>query len=203
MLGLTDGMRRSVTRPNGSKAWFSYYKSAISCLSGTSIQAEIRNYSPPNDTLYPDDTVVFVIAKAAFCNGTSFLLDIIHMLPFGGDPRSDSYEAGIPNFTCPYVLALGTVIAHGPTNVEGVRSFTLSSTEYVRDRAQAFTLRCASRTDKVSSRTDFFPPVVFSIPPSHGGETSLHLTCTLSHTCTVSAVLMNTTPSESKLTVSR
>jgi hypothetical protein len=49
---------------SSTSIWHVHYEMVLTCQEPPSLPAELRNYSPVNDTVFQDDTVVFVMAKA-------------------------------------------------------------------------------------------------------------------------------------------
>src|SRR5580698_4361107 len=58
-------VRTPITRADGATTaiWHVHYAMALNCQQPPSLPAELRNYSPVNDVVLPDDTVAFVLAK--------------------------------------------------------------------------------------------------------------------------------------------
>ncbi|KAJ7090858.1 hypothetical protein B0H15DRAFT_837109 [Mycena belliarum] len=69
------------------------YTTAISChLSGKTVNADLRVYSPPGDEPVKNGMIVFVVAKASFPSNGSAIMDAAHFASFPGDPAALDYE---------------------------------------------------------------------------------------------------------------
>ncbi|KAF8518805.1 hypothetical protein JB92DRAFT_2711880, partial [Gautieria morchelliformis] len=94
---------------------------------------EMRLYSPPGETLLPDDTVVRIVGRIFAPSGT-ILLDVFSLTAYPGDPASEQYEDAIPNDTSVAVWGVGAVL----NNMEYASdsqtcTFNLAVADYVRD----------------------------------------------------------------------
>ncbi|OBZ78509.1 hypothetical protein A0H81_02121 [Grifola frondosa] len=112
-------------------------------LSGPTLPAELRIYSPRNDTPLPDNTIAFVVAKAhAPANGT-ILLDALSIYPFPGDPNSDDYQDAIPDMPYPFAYGLGSIQAKHEVLADGVsKGFMVDLSEHVRDSPKPSSVQC-------------------------------------------------------------
>ena len=129
---LSDGSRS--TNPS----YYTQYLSALDFLDTDQfINISIRKYTPPSEPLYAEESVVFLVAKAALPAGEDGLLDTIHCTPFQSSWENfrDSLPAG-PTHTA---SVTGTIAAI--SNVGATRSFTVNASEYVRDERRGFTIR--------------------------------------------------------------
>ncbi|OBZ78496.1 hypothetical protein A0H81_02027 [Grifola frondosa] len=138
---LAAGHRTLSVKPSGSKAWHCFYNTAVQCSDGSSFPAELRIYSPLNDTPLVDNTVAFVVAKAHFPKHAPVLLDAYHVVAVPGDPGSDTYDDGIPDLQHPLIFGLGNVsrkfdVLPG----QNVKAFEVLTTEYVRDTSKSSTI---------------------------------------------------------------
>ncbi|KIJ57953.1 hypothetical protein HYDPIDRAFT_72782, partial [Hydnomerulius pinastri MD-312] len=136
--GVAAGRRVTSQKPGAStKTYHCFYSTALHCTSGVSFPAELRVYSPFNDSVLPDNTVAFVIAKAHFPGGIpkeNVLLEASHVIPLPGDPSSDTYENSLPDSPYPFVAGLGSVPSRTETLADGVsKGFTVVSSDFVRD----------------------------------------------------------------------
>jgi hypothetical protein len=130
-------VRTAITKADGTSTgiWHVHYETALTCQEPPSLPAELRNYSPVNDTVFQDDTVAFVMAKAYAPPGNvagNVLLDAIHVVLLPGDPLDDSYDEHLPDFPYPIVLGLGTVTSSVETLPDGRFSFPVSLSDYMR-----------------------------------------------------------------------
>ncbi|KIJ58462.1 hypothetical protein HYDPIDRAFT_64631, partial [Hydnomerulius pinastri MD-312] len=136
--GVAAGRRVTSQKPGAStKTYHCFYSTALHCTSGVSFPAELRVYSPFNDSVLPDNTVAPVIAKAHFPGGIpkeNVLLKASHVIPLPGDPSSDTYENSLPDSPYPFVAGLGSVPSRTETLADGVsKGFTVVSSDFVRD----------------------------------------------------------------------
>jgi hypothetical protein len=134
--GLAEGKRVMTTRPNNTRIWHAHYTTTVQCADGSSLPANLRIYSPMNDILHSDNTVAFVYARAHIASTSLVLMDASHVIPFPGDPLSDSYGDSVPNLPNPFVIALGHVSGKASHLPDGSRTFPLALSEYVRDSTQ-------------------------------------------------------------------
>jgi len=83
----------------------------MQCSSGASLPAKLRVYSPFNDTILKDNTVVFAISCAYFPpTQNTILLDALHVSALPGDPKDNDYEAfHLPDCPIPFVIGVGSV----------------------------------------------------------------------------------------------
>ena len=129
---LSDGVRS--TNP-------SYYVNYLSALDFIDteqfINVSIRKYTPPSKPIQANETVVFLVAKAALPAGEDSMLDTIHCTPFPL-PWEDFKDCLplIPTHTTIVTGTLGAVNNNGP-----IHSFTVNTSEYVRDERRGFTIQ--------------------------------------------------------------
>ncbi|KAI5980706.1 hypothetical protein EDD15DRAFT_2117040, partial [Pisolithus albus] len=144
---LANGDRVKTFRAGTSTATYHcIYETTIQCTSGALFPAMLRVYSPYNDVALPDNTVAFVSAKVcipASIPSDPVLLEGICVVAVPGDPNSDSYEQGIPDFPYPMVVGLGSVTSPPRTLSNGTsKAFDVVSTDYVRDTRMTSTVSC-------------------------------------------------------------
>jgi hypothetical protein len=88
-----------------------------------------------SDFFYPDDTIVFVIAKLFTPTNNMFLLECIYIGNFPGDPNDSSYSDIVPEVDVgPFIVAVGQVIR--PPNSSrsgGLKMFTVAASDDVCD----------------------------------------------------------------------
>ena len=119
------------------------YDTTVTLTDSSTIQANLRVYSPPNDQPLPSQTVVFAVSKAfAPANGT-ILLDVLTLVPYPGNPDDDAYEDTIPDFPATLAMITGPVRAkHHVGNDGKSRAFFVEVSEYVRDTARISNIEC-------------------------------------------------------------
>ena len=137
---LAEGRPVMTTCANNTRIWHAHYTTTIQCADGSTLPANVRIYSPMNDVLHADNTIAFVYALAHIPINSIVVMDASHVLPFPGDPQTDSYEDSVPNLPNPFVIALGHVSGNASHLPEGSRMFPILVSEYVRDNTQLCTL---------------------------------------------------------------
>ena len=121
------------------------YSTTVVCSQQSArLLAEIHMYSPVGDAPLPDNTVAFVVAKAhipAERIGGIVLLDALHFSPMPGNPSDENYNANLPDFSNPLVLALGTVAADHEESPGGPLTFPVSLLEYIHGGVRESTVQ--------------------------------------------------------------
>lgn len=136
---LTAGRRvlSEVPLSNGDTAtvFHTLYSMAIVCSQQPArFSAEIHRYSPVDEAPLPENTTVFVVAKAYIPpEGVAGIvqLDALHFCPMSGNPSDENYSTNHPDFTNPLILALGTVSADHEESLRGSLTFPVSLSEYL------------------------------------------------------------------------
>lgn len=111
----------------------SYYATYLSALKFTGdenfINVSVHKCTASIDNLYVDNSFIFMVAKAALPAGGDGMLDSIHCVPFisplGG------FQLCYPPEPTHTAFVTGTI--NGVDNSESTQSFTLTTSEYVRD----------------------------------------------------------------------
>jgi len=122
----------------------SYYATYLSALEFADddmfINASIRKFTTSADILYAEGTFVFLVAKATFPAGEDAMLDSIYCTPFVSPP--EGFKMCYPPGPTHTVSVTGTV---SDVNTTGsIRSFALTTSEYVRDERRTFIVRFVS-----------------------------------------------------------
>ncbi|KAI0038340.1 hypothetical protein FA95DRAFT_1567799 [Auriscalpium vulgare] len=143
---LAGGKTRTPTSRNGQAAnptFHRFYDTTISLADGTTLQAQLRIWSPSNDVGHPDNTVVFATVKAHSAAGSPALLDVMSLIPYPGNPSDADYDDPIPVLPSTFV-GIGVVRSQGPeTAADGLsRAFLLDVSDYVRDSTKTSTIQC-------------------------------------------------------------
>jgi hypothetical protein len=74
----------------------------------TAVPAELRVWTISSNFFYPDDTVVFVIAKLFTPTNNTFLLESLYIGNFPDDLNDSSYIDIIPEVDAgPFIVAVG------------------------------------------------------------------------------------------------
>ncbi|KAF9791127.1 hypothetical protein BJ322DRAFT_1104791 [Thelephora terrestris] len=101
---LSDGSR--MTNP-------SYYTEYLSTLdlinSDPPINVSIRKYAPHSEALYPDGTIVFLVAKAALPGNEDGMLDVVHCTPF--QSSWEEFRKSLPSGPVHTASVIGTISA--------------------------------------------------------------------------------------------
>ena len=133
IFSLSDGFRQ--TDP-------SYYTEYLSSLEfpvdSKFINVSVRKFTPTSEALLPDNTCVFMVAKAALPAGRDGLLDSIYCTPF--NPHTNGSEQAMTIDPTHTAFVTGTVRS---VNVGGpMKSFVLTTGEFVRGEQRTFDIRC-------------------------------------------------------------
>jgi len=119
----------------------SYYTQYLSTLDFLNpdqfINVLIHKYTPPSEPLYAEETVVFLVAKAALAAGEDGMLDTIHCTPF--QSSWENFQGSLPPGPTHVASVTGTIGA--VSNVRATRSFTVNASKYVRDEHRGFSIQ--------------------------------------------------------------
>jgi hypothetical protein len=139
-LGVRDGRRKATAKKNRDgrdiQSFHTVYTTAIHGRYGdTAVPAELRVWTTSSEVFYPDDTVVFVIAKLFAPANDTFLLECLYMGNFPGDPNDPSYTDVIPEVDAgPFIVAVGQVLKlPDSSRTGGLKTFVVVASDYVRD----------------------------------------------------------------------
>ncbi|KDQ49074.1 hypothetical protein JAAARDRAFT_143925 [Jaapia argillacea MUCL 33604] len=145
-LALCAGRCTMALKPGSPvKVFHCLYTTAVQCSSGDLLPAKLHAYSPPNDTILPDNTVAFVIAKVFAPPNADIILNAIHVVPLPGNPNNDDYESHIPDVPHPFFLGLGSAQGLQETLADGkLRGFTVLLSDYVRESVKQFNIQFVS-----------------------------------------------------------
>ncbi|EPQ51599.1 hypothetical protein GLOTRDRAFT_48698 [Gloeophyllum trabeum ATCC 11539] len=116
------------------------YGTSLKLTDQTLVPAELRVWALKSTPILPDDTVVFLLAKAcspADATAGTVLLDSLVMQAFPGDPDSESYDDHLPDGLVPWAIAIGRTLSQTRPLGDGVsKGFEITVSEYVRDEAR-------------------------------------------------------------------
>lgn len=135
--GLGAGRRVSTLKPGSStKVYHVFYSTTVQRVSADPCPAEIRIYSPYGDTILPDNTVAFVVAKAQFPVNEPVLLEASTLIPMPGDPSDEDYELSLPDCPFPHVIGVGHVpsAAISLPGASKSKAFNVNCSDFVRDQ---------------------------------------------------------------------
>ena len=122
----------------------SYYATYLSALEFADedkfINISIRKFTASADLLYPDGTSVFVVTKAALPTREDGMLNVIHCTPFISS--TGGFEPCCPLEPTHTIFVAGTVSNVNTTG--SIRSFIVTTLEYVRDERRTFNIRFVS-----------------------------------------------------------
>ena len=100
------------------------------------INVSIRMFTPSMEALYADNSLVFLVAKVVFLPRDEGMLDSIYCTPFR---PLKGLNQGLPLEPTQIAFVTGVVSdVSNATSHEATRSFTLTTSEYVRDVRHAF-----------------------------------------------------------------
>ncbi|KAI0074524.1 hypothetical protein K474DRAFT_1521738 [Panus rudis PR-1116 ss-1] len=141
---LGNGRRASSIAASGKTTWHMFYPTTIQCRSGAMIPAELRVYSPVNDTVLPVNSVVFLVARAHIPRGQtcSAQLDSIVMHVVPGDVCEEEYENNVPDMPFPLAFALGSIPALFTIRPDSSRMFPLEAGDRVREERKSTVIHC-------------------------------------------------------------
>ena len=92
--GLASGHHLQTVKPGTAiRTWHAHYTTAIQCINPPHLPAGIHIYSPINDILHPDNTIMFIVAWVHVPHTGNVLLDALRIVPCPRDPSQDSYNA--------------------------------------------------------------------------------------------------------------
>lgn len=154
---LTGGKRSATTisLPDGTtkNTWHCYYNTSLQCKNGMYLPIQCRMFSPLGETARPDNTTVWLLARASTAPAPSTasgaltpLLEAVVMYALPGTPPSDdeleasTYYDGLPvDMDYPFVSGIGIVVTNTETVTEAgpngtptsARVFTVEVMEHV------------------------------------------------------------------------
>ncbi|KAG2008069.1 hypothetical protein CC2G_013541 [Coprinopsis cinerea AmutBmut pab1-1] len=142
---------------NNSRISQAIYSTVFHCANGQRLHASVRMYTPPHTALYPNHTVIWLIAKFYVPPGqidqaSPVLLESLLNFKFPGNPSDPSYDNHLPTVASPSVFLLGNV--HGNTEhiASGCRIFSLAVADWVRDATQHTIIQCLFENNQRWSR---------------------------------------------------
>jgi len=142
---VTGGRRVATQKPgSNTKTYYCFYTTALQSTDGASLPAQLRIYSPVNDRVLEDNTVVFAVSRAHMPAHETILLDVSHMYPIPGDPSApEAYDAHLPDCCVPFIIGLGTVPARAELLSDNAsKAFNVVSSEFVRDSLKTSIIQC-------------------------------------------------------------
>lgn len=158
---LTMGKPVKTTTASGANTHHTHYVSAIQTASGmfffvvytllilsfvsigNSVPVTVRVYSPAQDIIQRDNTIVFIIGALNAPAGSLAFIDANQsFIPFVGDPADENYEKSILDMPYLHVFAIGKVLNQADLVDEGTaRAFDIAVSEWVQDGVKQFTLK--------------------------------------------------------------
>lgn len=143
---VAEGIREAVQKPGSSSTtYYCFYTTSVQCSSGVSLPAKLQVYSPFNDIILEDNTVVFAIFRAYFLptQNSTILLDALHFCALPGDPKDDDYEAShLPDCPIPFVIGVGSVpFRHEMLSDKVSKAFSVVCSEFIRDGMKTSTVQ--------------------------------------------------------------
>lgn len=99
-LGVANNRRDSRLTKNRSgkevRSYHTYYSTALHTAQGQSNEVELRVWNSSSDTFYPDDTILYTMAKMYAPPNQPFLLEAMHVAPVPGDPSLENISPRCP-----------------------------------------------------------------------------------------------------------
>ena len=110
-----------------------------------SVPVTLRKYAPQQDSVLPDETVVFIRgALNAPANEPAFIDCNQGFIVHSGDPKDEGYQEGIFDMYL-HVYAIGQVISHVELQDDSAsRAFNLAVSEWIVDEIKHFTIKSVS-----------------------------------------------------------
>jgi hypothetical protein len=143
---ISEGQRiqssKIISDNNVLKTNYIVYTTSIQCSLGGSIPAELRVFASPSSTILPDETIVFVVAKAAIPHDADAMLEACCVAEIPGDVEDKHYQDGSPNVPFPHIFVIGQVVNEMDWE-DNRKAIEVVATEYVRDQVSQSTLQYA------------------------------------------------------------
>lgn len=120
--------------------WFAFYHSTIACCDDSLLVANIRVRHDPDEDIYPDKSILFLIGKAFIRPGGASLIDVAHAEVVPGNSRFAGYENSAPQFFFPYFFSVGTI--SGEERMLDDRSLVVAVaiSDFIRNETRSFHL---------------------------------------------------------------
>jgi hypothetical protein len=134
----------SINGPTSKPTNHVVYSSLTFASNGDEVDGSLRLWAPRSAPVLPDNTLAFVVGKVQYVReADNVRLDIeaVTVVAFPGDPESDHYENGVPDLGGLLMIVLGTTTS-SPTDTAAGRTFTLTTSDYVRDVTAESTIWC-------------------------------------------------------------
>jgi hypothetical protein len=139
---LAEGQTISIPKAGRStKSKYHVYSTVIQTSQGEGPAAELRVFAWGRGAILPDETVAFVVGRAAIdaAHGVT-LIEANEVLPVRGHPNDVDYDDHIPDLFNPIAVVLGTV-SSPPAQVsdsspDEYSAFHVNVSDYVRDTMQ-------------------------------------------------------------------
>ena len=123
---------------NTDPSYYATYLSALEFINNDDfINVSVRKYTASTDLLFPDNSFVFMVTKAALPARGDGMLDSIHCTPFLSP--SEGFESCYPPEPTHTAFIIGTISSIDNSGL--TRSFTLTTSEYVCNEQCTFNIR--------------------------------------------------------------
>jgi hypothetical protein len=149
-MAVKDGHLKEVDTSSNSggtiRLHYVYYTVGLQCLHPQSnLLGELRSYCHSStDPILPDNTVIFVVAKAHAPPNACVVMDSLYIAAIPGNPEDESYDDHVPDMCYPFVFCLGQVTRSlSATATSTLKTFQLNVSEYVRSKQNTSSLQCA------------------------------------------------------------
>ena len=90
-VSLSHGQRQTSGAP-----YYTLYSTALKCSRGAVLPANIRLYSPPNEPLLADQSIVHLVGCFIAPTSSTILIDALYLTTYPGDPTDDEYDTHLP-----------------------------------------------------------------------------------------------------------
>ncbi|KAF8449198.1 hypothetical protein L210DRAFT_3388333 [Boletus edulis BED1] len=133
--GVDVGRHISQQKPASREIYHCFYSTSFPAASDAEQRypAEIRIYSPYNNIVLPDNTVVFLVAKGYFALHETMKQQHLSLY-LVCDPADTSYDNNVPDLTTPLIIGLDVVPSCFDILADGkLKMCMVLSSDYVRD----------------------------------------------------------------------
>ena len=115
----------------------------VNPFEGTSVPVIIRRYTPSQDPILLDETVVLIRGSLhAPANDVAMIECNQTFVPCPGKPTDEGYQDGCFDIPCLYVYAIGQVTSHADLMDDGTsRSFNIAVSDWIMGEMKQCTLK--------------------------------------------------------------
>ena len=140
---LSNGRHITLSVAGGDRPkTFIMYSSTIQCeQDDVAIPADVRLYARPSHAILPDNTIVWMLAKAYLPPTRSANLDVVFLKSVPGDPDDDDYEEQAPDFPYPVFFGVGQISSTHRVLEDKSRVFDVATSQFVREAVRFSTIQ--------------------------------------------------------------